>query len=136
MITISKSSSVYSCVTSCSISLTTLLFLLLQTLWKCPILLHSVHVLPHAGHCLHRYVPPQYLHGCCGVLLWCICILVLLFLTLLDTFILSNCLDSVIVFNTAVWVLCTSTILVHANTPPHSYTLIIAYCCQFFDYVF
>ena len=117
ILTISRSSSVYSYVTSCSISLTTLLFLLWHTLQKCAILLHSMHVLPYAGHCLGGFVPPQYLHSCHGVLLWCIGIFVLFSLTFLDTFILSNCLDSVIVFNTATWALCTSTLLVHANTP-------------------
>ena len=101
ILTVSRLSSVYSCVTSCSISLTTLLLLLWHTLWKCPILLYSVQVLLYAGHCLGRCVQPQYLHGCHGVLLWCISIFVLLYLTFQHTFILSNCLDSVIVFNTA-----------------------------------
>ena len=31
---------------------------------------------------------------------------------------MSNCLDSVIVLNTATLALCTSTLLAHANTPP------------------
>ena len=44
ILTVSISSSVYSCDTSCSISLTILLLLLCQTFWKCSILLHSMHV--------------------------------------------------------------------------------------------
>ena len=118
ILAISRSSSVFSCVTSCSISLTTQLFLLHHTLPKCPILLHSVHILPYTQHCLGRCVPPQYLHGCHGVLLWCIGIFVLLSMTFLGTSFLSKCLDSVIVFNTAAWALCASTLLAHSNTPP------------------
>ena len=38
--------------------------------------------------------------------------------TLLDSFILSNCLVLVKVSNTATWALCISTLLAHANTPP------------------
>ena len=89
-----------------------------QTLWKCPILLHSVHILPYTGHCLGRCVPPQYLHGCHCMLLWCINVFVLLSFTLLDILILSNWPDSVNVFNTATWALCTSTLLAHANLSP------------------
>ena len=80
ILTISRSSSVYSCDTSYSISLITLLFLLWQTFWKCHILLHSIHVLPYAGHCLGWCVSLQYLHGChCA--LCCIGILTLLSFT-------------------------------------------------------
>ena len=118
ILTVSKSSSVYSCETSCSILLTDLLFLLQQTFQKCPILLHSMHFLPYAGHCLGECVPPQFLHGCHCLLLWCINVFVLLSFTLLNSFILSNCLDSVNVFNTVTWSPCTSTLLGHANTPP------------------
>ena len=118
ILTVSRSSSVYSCIPSCSISLTTLLFLLWQTQQKCSILLHSMHILPYAGHSPGGCIPPQYLHGFCAVLLWCIAIFVLLSLTFLETFILSNCLYSVIVFNTATWALCTSTLLARANITP------------------
>ena len=95
---VSRFSSVYSHDTSCSISLTTLFFLLLwQTLWKCPILLHFMHTLPYAGHCLGWWMPLQYLQGCCGVV-WCNGVLALFSFNFLDSFILSNCLDSINMF--------------------------------------
>ena len=58
ILTISRSSSVYSCDISYSISLTTLFFLLWHTFQKCPILLHSVHALLYTGHCLGWWIPP------------------------------------------------------------------------------
>ena len=102
ILTILRSSSVHSCYTSCSISLTTLFFLLWQTFQKCPILLHLVHALPYAGHCLGWWIPPLYLQGCHGVV-WCTDILSLSSFTLLDIFILSNFLDSVCILTLPLW---------------------------------
>ena len=116
ILTISRSSSVYSCDTSCSISLTTLFFLLQQTFWKCPILLHSMHTLPYAGYCLGCWIPPQCLHGCC-VVFWCISVLALFSFTFLDNFILSNCLDSVNVLILLLGPTVPLLSLVHASTP-------------------
>ena len=56
---------------SCSTSCTALLFLLLQTIQKWPVLLHSVHTLPYARHCLGWWKLPQYLYACCAGLHGC-----------------------------------------------------------------
>ena len=117
ILTISIPTSLYSWDTSCYISLTTMLLLLQQTFQKCPSLPHSAHILPYAGHCLGWWIPPQYLHDCCNVV-WCTGVLVLSSFTFLNILILSNCLDSVNVFDTAAWALCTSTLLAHVNTLP------------------
>ena len=76
-----------------------------------------MHALLYAGHCLGWWILPQYLQGCHGVVR-CTGIPVLSSFTLLDIFILSNCLDSVSIFNTAAWALCAATLLAHAYTPP------------------
>ena len=118
ILTISTSSPVFSCMISYPSSLTALDFLLLHTLWKWPTLLHSIHILPYAGHCLGGCVLPQYLHAghdgvlCCAGTLW------LLVHIDLDTFILSNSLDSVIAFITAAWALFASTLFAHTSTFP------------------
>ena len=67
--------------------MTALVFLLLHTLQKCPTLLHSVHVLLYAGHCLGGCVLPQYLHAGHDGVLCCTSILGLLVHAGLDTFI-------------------------------------------------
>ena len=117
ILTISISSCLYSWDTSCSISLTTLLLLLWQTFLKCPTLPHSAHILPYTGHCLGWWISPQYLHGCLCVV-WCTGALVLSSFAFFDSLILSICFDSIKVFSTAAWALCTSTLLVHANMSP------------------
>ena len=110
------SSLVLSCVISCSISFTALVFLLLHTFLKWA-------TLPYARHCLGGCVLPLYLYAghnevsCCAVLLGltvCIC---------LNTFILSNSLDLVIAHEVEVWqyliharALCASTLFAHAKT--------------------
>ena len=117
ILTISRLSSVYSCDTSLSISLTILFFLLQQTFGKC---LNFIAICAHlAIHWALPWLvdPPQYLHGCRSVL-WCTDVLALFSFTFLDSFISSNCIDSINVFNTAAWALCASTLLAHASTPP------------------
>ena len=118
MLTISMSPPVLSCVISCFISFTALVFWLLHTLLKWLTLLQSLHVLPYARHCLGGFVLPQYLHaGCDGVL----CCAVLLWLPVhicLDTFILSNSLHLVITLITVAWAHCASTLFTLTMTLP------------------
>ena len=113
---ISISSTVYSWYTSSSISLTTLLLLLWQTFLKCPTLLQSTHILLYTGHCLGWWIPLQYMHGCQCVV-QCTGAIILSSFAFFDILILSNCFDSVNVFNTVAWALCTSPLLAHAYTP-------------------
>ena len=56
---VSKSSPVFSWMVSCPSLLTALVFLLLHTLQKKPTLLHSMHLLLYAGHCLGGCVLPH-----------------------------------------------------------------------------
>ena len=103
---------------SCPSLLTFLVFLLLHTLQKWPTLLHSVHILPYAGHCLGGCILPQYLNAGHDGVLCCTGILWLLVCTGLATFILLNSVDLVIVLIKAVWVLCASTLFTHARAFP------------------
>ena len=118
ILTISKSSPVFSWMISSCSSLTALDFLPLHTLWKWPTLLHSVHILPYAGHYLGGCVLPQYLYAGCDGVLCCAGVLGLLVHAGLVTFILSNSLDSVIAFITAAWALCASLHFTHTRTFP------------------
>ena len=108
--------SLYSRDISCSISFTTPLLLLQQTFMKCHILPHPAHILPYAGYCLSWCVPPQYLH-CCHCMVWLTGVLAMSSFVFFYIFILSNCPDSVRVFSTTIWALCTSTLLAHVSTP-------------------
>ena len=116
ILTVSISPALYSCISSISSLFTALSLLLWHTFLKCPVLPHHVHVLPYDGHCLGVCNPPQYLHGChcvsgpCGHL-------VLSSFAFFKICTLSNCLNSIMVFNTAAWALCASTLLVQASTP-------------------
>ena len=133
ILTISKSSPEFSCMISCPSLLNAQVFLLLHTLWKWPTLLHSVHILPYAGHHLGGCVLPQYLYAGHDGVLCCAGVLGLLVHAGLVTFILLNSLDLVIALITAVWALCASTLFAHT---PTCYLLIALYCHQFFDYFF
>ena len=105
MLTDSMSSSVLSCNVSYSTSFIALVLLLLHTFQKWPILLHSMHIFPYAGHCLSGWVLPQYLHICFDGVLGCVDLLWLSLWEYLDILILSNS------FITADWALCTSSII-------------------------
>ena len=125
ILTISISSLLYSWDISCSITLTTLLLLLQQTFLKCPTLLHSVHILPYAGQCLSWCVSPQDLYGCHCVV-WFTGALALSSFVFFDIFTLSNFLDSVNVFNTAVWALA----LLPSWPMPTHFHMLCGHCFQ------
>ena len=57
--------------------------------------------MPYAGHCLGGCVLPRYLHAGCDGVLCCAGVLGLLVHIGLDTFMLSDSLDSVIALCTA-----------------------------------
>ena len=118
ILTISNSSHVFSCVISCPSLLTSLGFLLLHSLWKWPALLHLVHVLLCAGHCICVCVLPHYLHAGHDGMLCCAVFLRLLLCNGLDIFILLSSLDVVIVLITAAWALCAPTLFTHTGTFP------------------
>ena len=82
----SISSSLYSWSTSCSISLTTLLLLLRQTFLKCPILPHSIHILPYAGHSLSWWIllTVSTQLSLCGPLCWSSCFVIFCFIGYFD----------------------------------------------------
>ena len=84
--------------TSCCTSFTALVFLLLHTALKWPILLHSVHVFPNAGHCLRGWLLLQYWHVCFVGVYVCMCLLGLSLCAFFVTFILSNSFASVRLF--------------------------------------
>ena len=115
ILTVSISSSWGSCTISISTSCTTWSLLLLHTFLKWPIFPHLPHVFPYAGHCLGAWLPPQYLHGHLWDV-WCVVSLYQLLFGFWAILILSNLCDSVISFNMAACVHCTSTLLAHANT--------------------
>ena len=107
------SSLVLFCKVSCSTSLTACVLLLLQTLQKWPVLLHSAHIFPYARVCLVGCMLPQYLHICFESVPDCDDLLGLTLHADLDIIILSDSFDSVIVFITATCVLCASTLFTH-----------------------
>ena len=104
------------CVFSISSSFTALSILLWHTFLKCLVLPHPGHILPYAGHCLGACNPPQYLHGC-HYIVGPGAHLVLSPFAFFMICTLTNCLDSVMVFNTAARALCASTLLAQASTP-------------------
>ena len=103
---------------SCSTSCTALLFLLMQTLLKSPVLLHSMYTLPYAGHCLGWWKLQQYLHACHARLVDCAWVCGLSLWIVLDTFILSNSFCSIILFIASAWALCAFTLFAHVRTLP------------------
>ena len=100
-------------IVSCSTSFTALVPLLLQTFWKWPILLHSMHIFPYTRHCLGGCVLPQYLQVCLNGVLDYIGPLGLSMWAYLATQILSNSFVSVMALITAAWVLCASILFAH-----------------------
>ena len=59
------------CYTCGSVLWNFLLQLFLQTSLKWLIFLHATHVIPYIGHCLGRWLEPQYLHVCLTGVLVC-----------------------------------------------------------------
>ena len=116
MLTVSILPSLYSWDVSNSISFIALLLLLQHTFLKCPILPHphmSFHTLAtvSAGTLFHNI---DMAGAAMSDQLEFLQYLPLLFLI----FFLSNCLDSVNLFNTVVCTLCASTLFAYASTPP------------------
>ena len=103
---------------------------LLFHLIYCPSLLTSAYcpemaslsaLCAHLAICqalLGRCVLSQYLHDSCDGVLCCAVLLRLPVHVCLDTFIISNSLDSVIALSTVAWVLCASTLFAYAETLP------------------
>ena len=117
ILTVSISPSLYPCGTSSSSSFHAQSLLLWHTFLKCLVLPQTAHIFPYTGYCLSTFTPPQYQHGHhCDVR--SSGPLVLPSFGFFTIFTLSNCLDSVIVFKTAVWVLCASTLFAQASMPP------------------
>ena len=105
--------SLYSYISSISSSYTALL--LQYTFLKCLVLPHPADILLYTRHCLGACNLPQYLHGCHCVAGSGGCLVLSSFaFFMLCT--LSNCLNSVMIFNTAAWTLCASTLLAQAST--------------------
>ena len=117
MLTILMSSLMLSCRISCFTSFTASVFLLLQTLWKRQVLLHSAHFFPYYGHCLGGCMLPQYLHICFEGVLDCDDLLGLTLSADLDIIILSNPFDPKIVFIRATCALCVYTVFAQDRIP-------------------
>ena len=111
-------SSTLSWTASCSTSFMTLALLLLHIALKCPILLHSVHVFPYAGHCLGRWLLPQCLHICFVGIVVCMCFpgLPLCVCFSFIIFSLSNSFGSMRLFMLVDGAFCTLTLFAQNNT--------------------
>ena len=117
ILAVSSSPSLYPCDASSSSYFTAQPLLLWHTFLKCLVLPQPAHVFPYAGHCLGTCTLPQYWHGhCCDVRPSGP--LVPSSFSFFAIFTLSNGLNSVIVFKSAAWALCASTLFAQASIPP------------------
>ena len=109
-------SSALSWAASCSTSFMVLALLLLHTALKWPILLHSVHLFPYAGHCLGGWLLPQYLHVCFAGIFVCVGLLGLALLVFFTNLSLSDSFTSVRLFMMVDWNICTLALFAQGNT--------------------